>query len=103
MVFLYRLIIMGIKDEKDGYFCYLTIYDDTEYIVFLVIMGMSLLLAMLGLYKFCQLRGSHNKSTSFVYSMLLLWWLSIYVQNRLLRLLCLLCCPLSVLLQRQIV
>ena len=65
-------------DEKERMFCYITIYDSTEFIIFIVVVALSVPLGALGIYKFCQLRGSHNKSTAFVYSMLLLWWISIF-------------------------
>ena len=65
-----------IDNDQGKYFCYLTVNNQTDEIIFYVIMAISLPLALLATKNFVQLRGNHNRSTAFVYTILLLWWLS---------------------------
>jgi|JI6StandDraft_1071083.scaffolds.fasta_scaffold1508709_1 hypothetical protein len=65
--------------DKNEYFCFLPIGNDTEWAIYITLTLLSFPLAAVGLRKFCRMRGSHNLSTTFVYSVLLLWWLSITV------------------------
>jgi len=65
------------------YFCYITITNSTAFISKCVTSSLSILLAIYIIYKFCQMRGSHNKQTAFVYGNMIVWWLSTFVNMQL--------------------
>lgn len=64
-----------MSDTPD-YFCYITVTNQTAFISNCVTSSLSISLVIYIVYKFWQMRGSHNKQTAFVYSNMLIWWLS---------------------------
>ena len=65
-------------DDSSGapFFCYLGINNFAEFIVELVLVCLSLLLVGDAFRKYYRMRGSHNKHVTFVYRLLLFWWIS---------------------------
>ena len=69
-----------MSDSPD-YFCYITITNSTAFISNCTTSSLSILLAIYIVYKFCKMRGSHNKQTAFVYSNMIVWWLSTLISK----------------------
>lgn len=68
-------ILTTPHQEETKYFCYSTINSEPEFIIQCVLTVFSLLLVGDAFRKFYHMRGSHNDHVSFVYRLLLVWWL----------------------------
>lgn len=70
-----------MQDDARGteYFCYFTINNNTEMIVQCCMVALSLVLVGDAFRKFYRMRGTHNNHVTFVYRLLLAWWIGKYL------------------------
>lgn len=66
---------MGDEPPKE-YFCYLSVQNTAEFVIYLVEIGLSVCLAVYAIRKYLSMRSARNKQTAFVYLLLFLWWIS---------------------------
>lgn len=66
-----------LSDDSQGkYFCFFTVNDSTELITTSVLLALSLLIVGDAFRKYLRVGGQHNSNVSFVYRMIMAWWLS---------------------------
>ena len=67
--------------NAEDLFCYILIYTHNQAWLVIGLVALSVPLVCLGGYKLWQLRGTRNRATVVVYSLLFAWWLSTHLPS----------------------